>query len=318
MATVLIVGNDDGSYEIEKETFKKLGVDYNISPYTNEEIVLKAYNSTIIMFSATKFDEKLLSSLPNLKLLCRYGIGIDNVDLNAATKLGIYVCNCPGYGAYDVAEHAVALILSSNHSVARFDRNVRNGNWSLNGIPPAKRIKSLTLGFIGFGRIARWICKMMVPFEMRILVFDPFVSDKVIQESGGLPSSFVQVISDSDYLSVNAPLTSQTKHIINKDALQKMKSSCVIINTGRGALINEEDLIEALEKGLIAGAALDVFENEPLTKDSKLLAMENVTLTPHVAWYSQEAIRDLHREAVFNVTQFLEGGPVQNALNTDR
>ncbi len=282
----------------------------------NEEIIKLGADADAMIFENTVFDNELFDKLPSLKILSRSGIGIDTVDIDAATAHGVVVCNCPGYGAYDVAQHTVALMLSLIHSIPRYDSAVKDRNdWSITGTPMSTRLSDRTLGIIGFGRISRWICRMLQGFGMSISVYDPYVDTAVAKELGVTPVSLDTLLVGSDIISVNAPLNASTHHMINAQAFEKMRDGVFLINTSRGGLIDTNALISALDSGKVKGAALDVFEEEPFEDDCRLRSFKNVVTTPHVAWNSTEAVRDLNFEVTDNIIDFFNGKPLKNQLN---
>lgn len=287
-----------------------------VDPSDEAAVVEAAQDCEAILFADTRFTESLFTALPNLKMISRRGIGIDTVDLEAATRHGVTVCNCAHYGTYDVAEHTVALILSLLHSIPRYDKAVKDSNhWSTDGVPYARRLSRRKLGIIGFGRISKWICRLLSGFGMEILVYDPYLPPETPMEPGITPVALDTLLSESDIISLNAPLTKETRHMINAEAIGRMKDGVLLINTSRGALMDEAALIKALESGKVGGAALDVFETEPFADSCKLRSFPNVVLTPHVAWRSEEAIEALYAEVTGNIIDFFEGRPLRNALN---
>ena len=275
-----------------------------------EEIVNAAKGAEAMIFAATVFDDDLFSRLPHLKLISRRGIGIDTVDIDAATRHGVRVCNCQSYGSRDVAQHTVALLLSLIHSIPRYNSRMSN-NQGYSDVPMAWRLGEKTVGIIGYGRISKAVARVLTAFDAEVLVYDPFVTEA----KGVRQVDLDELLKSSDIISLNAPLTHSTRHMINRETISRMKMGAMLVNTSRGALVDEEALIEALETGRLSGAALDVFENEPLDPSSRLLTLDNVVLTPHVAWRSVEAVRDLDVEVTGNVIDFFEGRPLRNALN---
>jgi D-3-phosphoglycerate dehydrogenase len=280
------------------------------------EIAKAGEGCAAALFTNTRFDEAQFDAMPDLKLLSRYGIGIDTVDLAAATAHGVKVCNCPTYGTYDVAEHTVALILALSRSIPQYHIRVQSHNdWSLAGMRVAHRLSTRCLGVVGFGRIARWVVTMLRGFGMEILVYDPFVNEEVARELGVRPVSLEELVAKADIITLNAPLTPSTHHMINDERIAEMKSGVLLVNTSRGGLVDEPALIRALQSGHVAGAALDVFETEPFAEDHPFRTMDNVILTPHVAWNSVEAKANLKTEVWGNVIDYFEGKPLKNALN---
>ena len=313
MPKVLIIGSENETY---KQIFSQNGLAYDFCANTEDEIFAKGQDAEAIVFSSTKFSDKMFSSLPKLKIISRTGIGIDTVDIPAASAHGVAVCNCANYGTADVAQHAIALLLSLIHSVPRYDRNIKAENsWSVSGIPNAVRLGEKSLGIVGFGRISQWICRVMRGFGMKIRVCDPYANKQAAEDLGVEITDLDTLLATSDILSLNAPLTSDTYHMINDQAFAKMKCGVYLVNTSRGSLVDEEALIRALETGRLSGAALDVYEKEPFDNENKLRSFENVVLTPHIAWRSDEAIRDLHIEVCENIVDFFNGNRPKNQLN---
>lgn len=300
-----------------KRFFLEKGIEIVFLNSNDEDAIAEAAKGAeAIIFAATRFTDSLFSKLPDLKIISRRGIGIDTVDMDAATKHGVKVCNCPSYGAKDVAQHTIALMLSLIHRIPTYDSRLKqDNNWRCADVPMACRLCEKTVGIIGFGRISREIAKVISAFGAKIIVYDPYVSKEDAENQGVTSVTLDELLVNADIISVNAPLTKSTRHIIDKEAIKKMRDGALIINTSRGPLIDENVLIEALESGKLGGAALDVFENEPFENDSKFRKLENVVLTPHVAWHSAEAIRDLDIEVTQNIIDYFEGRPLKNALN---
>ena len=316
MPKVLILDPEGPAYT---DVFAEHGIERRfgvVAPSDEAAVIAAAQDCEAILFADTRFTESLFGALPKLKIISRRGIGIDTVDLEAATRHGVTVCNCAHYGTYDVAEHTVALILSLLHSIPRYDKAVKDSNnWSTDGVPYARRLSRRKLGIIGFGRISKWICKLLSGFGMEIMVYDPYLPPETPMEPGITPVALDTLLSESDIISLNAPLTRETRHMINAEAISRMKDGVLLINTSRGPLIDEAALIEALESGKVGGAALDVFEAEPFADSCKLRSFPNVVLTPHVAWRSQEAIQALYAEVTGNIIDYFAGRPLRNALN---
>ena len=313
MPKVLVIGGENETYQ---RIFAENGITCAFCGGNKAEILQNGRDADAIIFSSTRFDDELFSKLPNLKIISRSGVGIDTVDMDAANAHGVAVCNCASYGAPDVAQHTVALLLSLIHSVPRYDRNIKTeNNWSMSGIPNAVRLGEKTLGIVGFGRISQQICRVMRAFGMKIRVCDPYANMAMAEELGVEVTDLDTLLRTSDILSVNAPLTPDTYHMINADALAKMKDGAYVVNTARGSLIDETALIDALASGKLSGVALDVYENEPFADENQLRSFDNVVLTPHVAWRSDEAIRDLQVEVCENIVEYFQGNVPRNQLN---
>lgn len=314
MPKVLCLAADNPEYS---RLLAEHGIEYSYLSSTDEdEIAAAARGVEGIIFTSTRFDESLFSKLPDLKIISRSGIGLDTVDMDAATAHGVIVCNSASYGTYDVAQHTVALLLSLLHSVPRYDAAVKERNdWSAAGIPMASRLSARTLGIVGFGRISRWIAKMMSGFGMTVLVSDPYCDEEKARELSVTPVSLDELCARADILSLNAPLTDSTRHMINDERIAMMKDGVLLVNTSRGPLCDEAALLRGLTSGKIAGAALDVFESEPFAADHPFRTLPNVVLTPHVAWRSTEALYDLVREVTGNLIDYFEGRHLPNAQN---
>ena len=256
----------------------------------------------------------IMARMPNCKIIARYGIGVDTIDLAAATEAGIIVTNNPTYCIEEVAEHTLAMLLTCARKIAFYDRLVRKGEWA---VPPGKpmfRLAGSTLGLIGFGNIARRVAKGAASLDMRVLYSDPFVEAGQFDVPGE-KVEFEDLLKESDYLCVHAPLTPQTRGMVSANAFSKMKSTAVIINCSRGPIIDTEALVQALDDGQIAGCALDTTDPEPLPTDHSLRSRENVIINPHAAWYSEQAMEGLQRGAPSEVRRVLEGKWPINVVN---
>lgn len=316
MKKVLALVNEEENINYKKILLEK-GIETVFAQTDDEnEIAKKAVGAEAIIFASTRFTDSLFSLLPDLKIISRRGIGIDTVDIESATRHKVKVCNCQSYGAKDVAQHTVALMLSLIHRIPTYDNRLKDeNNWCYTDIPMACRLCEKKVGIVGFGRISKAISAMLSGFGAEVLVYDPYTSKESAEKLGVKVVSLDELLTTADIISLNAPLTDSTRHMINEDAINKMKNGAMIINTGRGALIDEEALVKALENGKLSGAALDVYENEPFDNDSKLRSLKNVVLTPHIAWHSTEAIRDLDVEVTQNIIDYFEKKPLKNALN---
>ncbi|MBU3182265.1 C-terminal binding protein [Clostridium psychrophilum] len=304
------------SLENEKREISKLDADFvAIQCKTEDEVISKAKDADALFVQYAPITDKVFENLKNLKVIIRYGVGVDCVDLESATKHNVYVCNVPDYSVDEVSTHAVTLILTSLRKIQLLSSNVKNGVWDYKISMPIHRMSTLTLGIAGFGRIPRQVAKKANAFGFNIIAYDPFVSEEVIKEYGASKVDFDTLIKNSDIVTIHIPLIKETLHLFNKDIFLKMKKGAYIINTSRGPLIDEKALIFALDNGIIAGAALDVCEKEPIQVDNKLKQYVNVIITPHVAWYSEEAQVDLQRKAGEEVVRVLSGDKPLNCVN---
>ncbi len=259
----------------------------------------------------------IMAAMPNCMIIARYGIGVDTIDLEAATAAGIIVTNNPTYCIREVAEHALALLLACCRKVPFYDRLIRGGRWE---VPPGKpifRLEGSALGLIGFGNIAREVARRATAFGMRVLYADPLVA----QEQAGALGTKVELqelLREADFVSLHAPLTSATRGMIDDAALALMKPTAYLINCARGAIVDSAALVRALDSGKIAGCALDTTDSEPLPDSHPLRRRENVILSPHVAWYSEQAMAGLQAGAPGEVRRVLLSGewPV-NVVNPE-
>lgn len=297
-------GKVDGS---AIETIKKAGYTPMLNPYNRklkeDELGELLDQDVVGLIAGTeKITEKALQNAKSLKVISRYGVGADNIDLVAVKRLGIIVCTTPDAPTQAVAELTLALILNLCRSISDVDRNIRSGKWD----PLMGRLLSgKTLGIIGLGRIGKTLVKLVQPFEMKIIAHEPCPNQKFVLSYGIELASLKKVLSESDIISLHIPLTEDTHHLIGKKELVFMKHDAIIVNTSRGGLIEEEALIDALERGLISGAALDVFEEEPYY--GKLKDLDTVILTPHIGSYAKETRIRMETEAVENLLNGLKG-----------
>jgi D-3-phosphoglycerate dehydrogenase len=249
----------------------------------------------LIVRSATKVTAALLSQAPKLRVIARAGTGIDNVDLDAASARGILVMNAPGGNSVSVAEHALALMLSLARSVPVADATMKKGVWDKKKLSGAE-LRGKTLGLVGLGRIGQEVAARARAFGMEIVAHDPFISEQVAEGLAVDLLTLEDVCARADYITLHLPSTPETRHLINRERLARCRPSVRIVNTARGDLIDEAALAEAITEGRIAGAGLDVFEEEPLPSGHPLWALDNVILTPHTAGHTnrlKERVADL-------------------------
>jgi D-3-phosphoglycerate dehydrogenase / 2-oxoglutarate reductase len=239
-----------------------------------------------------------LDVLKRCGAILRTGSGTDNIDVKRATELGIVVANTPQAVTDPVSDHAISLLFGLRRQVVRHDRLVREGVWNYRSALPGRRFRGATLGLVGFGRVARLLVRKLAGFQMQFLAYDPYVSEAVIAEHSGAKVGLDELLQTADAVIVLCPLTPETWHLIGERQLSLMKPQAVLVNCARGGLVDEAALIRALQEGRIAGAALDVLEQEPPAPESPLLAMENVILTPHFAGYSDDYLTDNYAASV--------------------
>ena len=307
---VIVTDDRYGVYREEEEVLRPLGAELVVMNLENEEEARAALKEADgILVNLFTLSAPVIMSLKKCRVISRYGVGYDNVDVRAATRAGIWVARVPDYAFEDVSDHAAALLLACERKLTHRDRRLRGGGWNLGEEQPSHRVRGKTLGFVGFGGIARVLHRKLSGFGLAgVLVYDPFLDPEQIRQAGADPVELGRLLAESDYISIHAPLSEETRGLIGKEELALMKSSAILINTARGPLVDEAALTEALREGRLHYAGLDVFQNEPLPADSPLLQLDNVILSDHAGWYSVESMAELKTKAARNIAAVLEGG----------
>jgi D-3-phosphoglycerate dehydrogenase / 2-oxoglutarate reductase len=282
-----------------------------------DELVELVRDAEAILTCFAQVTPRVIESGPRLRVIGRYGVGVDNIAVDAATALGIPVANVPSYCEHEVAEHALALLLALARRVVVFDRSVRDGEWSLARGRPVHRIAGRTLGVVGFGRIGQMLARKAWGLGLTVVVHQPGLSDADARAAGVEAVPLDELAERADFVSLHLPLDERTRHLVGRDFLRAMKPTAFLVNTARGGIVDRDALLEALRDGWIAGAALDVFVPEPLAPDDPLLALPNLIATPHAAYYSEESLVDLGRLAAENVAAVLAGGRPASVVNPE-
>jgi D-3-phosphoglycerate dehydrogenase len=311
---VMVVGHGYADYRTEEAILAPYGVQ-RVESLDPDEPGFRAALALAhaILVRETPIDAALLAAAPNLKVVVRYGIGVDNIDLEAARGRRIYVTNVPEYGIDDVSDHALALFLAVSRRIVTRDRAVRSGAWNVGQLEPIRRTATLTFGLVGYGRIARAFHRKLRAFGVtQVLVFDPYLTSAPEEAQ---VVDFPTLLESADVISLHAPLTPDTHHLFDKQALERVKRGAILINTARGPLVDEQALVDALRSGQLAGAGLDVFAQEPPRRDNPLLELPNVVLSDHTGWYSESSLRELQEGAAREVARVLAGQPPQSWLN---
>ncbi|WP_162605380.1 C-terminal binding protein [Jiangella ureilytica] len=288
---------------VEQAAFAELGWSFDVADGSYDDIVARAHDADALLNTYVAVTAELMDRLPRLQVVARYGIGVDNVDLAAATDRGVVVTNVPDYCVDEVATHALALILDAMRRVTDGDRLVRAGGWGLSGLRPIRRASDWTVGLVGFGRIARRLAQFLAPLGCTILVHDPYVVDagpdvESIELDG--------LLRRSDLVSLHVPATDATRHLIGGRELELMRPDAVLVNTSRGALVDTGALVDALRCGRIRAAAIDVLETEP-PPAGLLDGLETLLVTPHMAYYSEQAIAESQQKATSQIVKVLTG-----------
>jgi D-3-phosphoglycerate dehydrogenase len=272
-----------------------------------EDILAVARDADAVMVTYAKLPGDLLRQLKRCKVIGRFGLGVDNIDILAAAQLGITVTYVPDYCMHEVSDHAMALLLALVRKIPLSNKLVQAGRWEMPAVVPIHRLDGRVLGLVGFGNIPRALAPKAKAFGLKVVTHDPFVSADALRMTGVEGVSFDRLLEISDYVSIHAPLNDKTRGLFNADNFRKMKKGALLVNTARGPLVDEQALIQALDSGHLGGAALDVVAAEPLAKDSKLLGRDNVILTPHTGFYSVEALNELQTKCATDVARVLSG-----------
>ncbi|MCO5236845.1 MAG: C-terminal binding protein [Chitinophagaceae bacterium] len=312
-----VVITDYGFPDLKQEKKLLEGIGYEVVAEqckTAEEVLDLSRDAEAVMVQWAPVTREVIEGLENCRIIIRYGIGVDNVDLTAAKEKGIPVCNVPDYCIQEVADHAVALALSLGRQLLITDRRVRDGVWKITPPKPMPAFREMKFATVGYGRIAREVLKRAAVFGFQKATCDPFVKAEAIQKDNTIPMSLDQLFEQADIISLHSPLNKETHHLINESSLGKMKSNALLINTSRGGLVDADALADAISKGKIAGAGIDVFEQEPLPAEHPLRKCENVILTSHTAWYSESSIPELQLKATEEAIRGLTGQPLTSRV----
>ena len=312
-----IVITDDrfGWVDEEAAVFAGLGAELVTAACATEaDVAAACADADAVLLNQAPMGRGAIAALKKCRVISRYGIGYDNVDVEAATERGILVTNVPGYCTEEVAEHALGMLLCCVRRIPFKDRLVRTGGWNLN--QPIRRMSGRVLGIVGFGATGRAFWEKVQGFGFsRILIADPRIEDKLLPGMFGEAASFDEVIAQSDFISLHVPLKAETRRMIDAAAIARMKRGVVLVNISRGPIVDEAALVEGLKSGQVGAAGLDVFEREPLYFGHPLMELDNVILTDHSAYYSQEAVSVLKTRAAQNVRDVLEGRSPRAAVN---
>jgi D-3-phosphoglycerate dehydrogenase len=307
MASYRVIVSDQvfPSVDLERQLLAEIGATLEVANGTVEDLRSRAAAADAILNTYLPIDGTTIAALSRCRIVARYGIGVDNVDVAAATAAGITVTNVPDYSIEEVAAHALALILGLIRKVPQAQAKVRAGGWGLDGLRPIRRVSQLTFGLVGYGRIARQLAKSIEALGGSIVVHDPYVT-----AAPGMPPllSLEDLLERSDVVSIHAPLTPQTRGLIDAAAVARMRSGAILVNTSRGPLVVLEAVTAALREGRLSGAGLDVFDPEPLDQ-ARIEGVPNLIVTPHTGYYSEESIAESQRKAATQVIKVLTGMP---------
>jgi D-3-phosphoglycerate dehydrogenase len=304
--------SDEGLKILKEVKEFEVDVKTDLKPEGLKEII--GNYDALVVRSATKATKDIISQATRLKVIGRAGVGLDNVDLEAATQKGIIVMNTPAGNTMSTAEHTMSMILALSRNIPQATASTKKGEWKRSKFMGVE-LYAKTLGIVGLGRIGSELAKRALSFGMKVLAFDPFLSLDVARQLGVEVVELKDIYARADYISVHTPLTEETKHLISKEAFGEMKKGVRVVNCARGGIIDEAALIAAVKEGKVAGAALDVFEQEPVSPESELLKLENVIVTPHLGASTEEAQVNVAIEVAEIVRDALLGKGIRNAAN---
>ena len=315
MPLVIITDCDHGNIAQEETVLRAAGVPYRLyQAKTEDDVIAIARDADAIILQYAPITGRVLDGLPRCLVAVRYGVGVDTVDLAAATARGVMVANVPDYCIEEVSDHAIAMLLSLWRGVSAYDRAIRNGTWSTTERPPMPRLSGKVLGVIGVGRIGAQTARKGAGVGMRVVGYDPYLS---ALPAGVQKVTLDELLGQADAISLHMPLTAESRHLIDETALRKMKPTALLVNTARGGIVDTAALIRALREGWIAGAALDTLEQEPVPRDSPLLLLPNVILNPHAGWYSDQSVPELKRKTAETAIAVLRGQRPTSVVNSD-
>ncbi|WP_104169326.1 C-terminal binding protein [Cryobacterium sp. M23] len=282
---------------------------------TEDDVIAAGRDADGLVVQYAPITETVLAALPQLKAIGRYGVGYDTVDVPAATRHGVAVCNVPDYGTEDVSDHAIALAVSLERGIVRFDRQVRHGNSRIDDLRPLHRISTRVFGVVGLGLIGSATARKARGLGYTVIAHDPALPVDGVSSEGIPLVGLDELYATANVVSVHVPLNDATRHLIDSQALGKFLPGAILINTCRGGVVDTDAVVDALASGRLKGAGLDVFEEEPVPANSPLLHAENAVLTPHVAWYSEESYSELKTRTIENVIEVCAGRTPRNILN---
>ena len=283
---------------------------------TQEGILEVAREADAVLTTYAKMPAQVITQLTRCRIIARFGIGVDNVDIPAATSHGIVVTRVPDYCLDEVSDHAMALLLSLVRKIPSSNVRTHGGRWEMKAVTPIHRLRGTVLGLVAFGQIPQLVAPKAKAFGIRVVAYDPYVGNDVLARAGVERVDFDELVRISDYISIHTPLIPATHHLFGADVFPRMKPTAYLINTARGLIVDEAALARALDQKQLAGAALDVMEQEP-PSGSPLFGRENVILTPHTSFYSEESLVDLQTKAAEEVLRVLTGRPVKNPVNPE-
>ncbi|MEN3009701.1 MAG: C-terminal binding protein [Candidatus Bipolaricaulaceae bacterium] len=317
--TVIVTDYNYPDLSIEENTLRQWNA--QVVPAqcrTPEEVLAVAREADALISQYAPITREVIWGLNRCKVIGRYGIGVDNIDVPAATERGIAVVNVPSYCEEEVSDHVMAFLLAWARRVVHYTEEIRKGEWDWKTGRPMRRLRGQVLGLLGFGKIARFVARKAKAFGMKVIAYDPYVPDEVFAAEGVERVEWERLLRESDFLSIHVPLAPETRHLLNAEALAKMKPTACLINTARGGIVDKDALFQALKAGTLAGACLDVSDPEPPDPKDPLRTLPQVLWSPHAAWYSEDSLVELRKKLAEDIGRALHGllpvGLVNRAL----
>ena len=313
---IVITDCDHATIDAEQAVAAEAGVELVLTQsHTEAEVIASAAGADALVVQYAPITVAVLDALPNVRAIGRYGVGVDTVDVEAATQRGVAVCNVPDYGTEAVSDHAIALALATVRGLRVLDRGLRAGRPDLTPATPIRQFSTLRFGVLGFGRIGQATARKAAGIGFEVATSDIRLESGTVTEEGWPVLTFAELLARSDVLSVHTPLDATTQHLLDAQALAQLPAGATVVNTARGGVVDTDAIAEALASGHLQGAGLDVFEDEPLPVDHPLTRFERCILTPHAAFYTEQSYVELKRRTVQNVADVLAGTTPQNILN---
>lgn len=300
VTTVAFSKDKELVHELKSVGFKQVIINEPQRRFTQDELIEFLSKCDIAIIGLDKITEEVLSSVPNLKAISKYGVGLDNIDFEACKKHGVEVLHTQGVNKRSVAELALGCMLSLSRNIYVTSNDLKNGNWNKSG---GTQISGKTVGIIGVGHIGKDVVELLKPFGCKILVNDIIDQSEYYKANNLIETTKDDIYKNADIITIHTPLTSELKYLINKETLSQMKSNAIVINTARGGLVNQDDLKWALQNNIIAGAAIDAYEVEP-PEDKELISLPNLINTPHIGGNASEAVKSMGLAAIYNAVQF--------------
>ncbi len=317
MTKVAVTDFGGGEVSIESQILEPLGCTVVLKQCkTTEELIELTSDADYVITQFAKVNAEVINAMKKNKIIVRYGIGVDNVDLEAAAKKGIPVCNVPDYCIDEVADHALAMAMSLTRRITQNSNCVKSDSWKLAvSLSDMKTLKDMTVGVVAFGRIGREVAARLKAFKAKVMVFDPVIDAATIKSAGCVPATLDEIYANCDLITLHCPSNAHTRLMINADSIQKMKKGVLIVNTSRGDLVKTEDLIAGLQSGQVGAVALDVTNPEPIPTDSPLLKMDNVIINSHIASCSAAAVLKLRTSVANLVAMAIRGEKLPTIVN---